>query len=492
MTSYPFPAASPAPASATSVDPTAVMGRRIPAIVVDFLLYLLVISFVGPTPLSPLAEYYPLADGVDDSCQVVERVEDDVSGCVEVGDRVYFTTTSDVPVQAITWFAFLALYVALQGATGRTPGKALFGIKAVDERGEIPRFGKSLGRTLMWIVDAAPWCLPLVGFITGLTTTGHRRVGDMACKTFVVGKSHTGAVVVPGLASTSPYGTGPGAPGGPGVAGAWGPAPGGPPSGPPSGPPTWSGPAQAPTPWGAQPSGGFPPPGGARPAAPAGPPTAGPPTAPPGAAPGAARPGPPGGPATPPSPSPRPAPPGAAGAAGAAAAGAAAAGASAGRPAGGETPSDRPPTTPGDARRRLRRERRCRRRPGLDAVRGRCDRCAIWRRGPRQRRDRWSRTWRREHGRRPVRGRRLGRSSATGSPTRPSDRQRRRRHRPQLRHRPAASTAPAAGAPAGGAQPAASGYNPQWDAARGTYILWEPQRGQWLGWDEASRQWRPL
>jgi hypothetical protein len=60
---------------------------------------------------------------------------------------------------------------------------------------------------------------------------------------------------------------------------------------------------------------------------------------------------------------------------------------------------------------------------------------------------------------------------------------------------PAAS--PAAGTPSsssGAATGAAggSGYNPQWDAARNTYIVWEPNQGRWLGWDDTAKEWRPL
>ena len=39
---------------------------------------------------------------------------------------------------------------------------------------ETAGFVPNLVRWLLWIVDSAPWCLPLVGFITGLTTVGHR------------------------------------------------------------------------------------------------------------------------------------------------------------------------------------------------------------------------------------------------------------------------------------------------------------------------------
>ena len=89
MSSYPFPAAAPPQATMSSADPTAVFGRRIGAWVIDFLLYMLIMAFVGPTPLSPLAEYVDTNDfpGVD--CTVVQDAND-VSGCLEIGDRSAF------------------------------------------------------------------------------------------------------------------------------------------------------------------------------------------------------------------------------------------------------------------------------------------------------------------------------------------------------------------------------------------------------------------
>ena len=86
MSAYPFPAASPSVPTATAADPTAVFGRRVAAIVIDFALFVLIMSFVGPTPLSPLAKYYDVGDGVSDVCDAV-RDADDVSSCVQIGDR---------------------------------------------------------------------------------------------------------------------------------------------------------------------------------------------------------------------------------------------------------------------------------------------------------------------------------------------------------------------------------------------------------------------
>jgi uncharacterized RDD family membrane protein YckC len=277
---YQYPASAPPYQAPATSDPTAVIGRRIGAIIVDFLLYSLIMAFVSPTPLSPLAEYYDVPDGTsfDEACEGVEQLEDDSVGCLLVGDRVYFTESADVIAQIVTWLAVVGLYSWVQGMTGRTPGKALFGIKAVNEQGQPPGFGKSLARTVLWVVDAAPYCLPLVGFITGLSTKGHRRVGDMAAKTFVVGKGHTGPVLVPGLttAAAGYYGGGyPGPPGQPGQPGPWGAPPpgssgpgssappaqagwGGPPSGPPAGQPAGQPAAQPQGPWAAPGSAGEP------------------------------------------------------------------------------------------------------------------------------------------------------------------------------------------------------------------------------------------
>lgn len=413
VSAYQFPAATPARPQAPSGDPTAVMGRRTGAWVVDFLLFVLVAMFVGPTPLSPLAEYVDTDEFPGITCDVIES-SNDVSTCLEFGDRLYFTEGGDAAIALVVlWVAFPVVYAAVQGATGASPGKALFGVRVVDEQGNRPGFGRSLGRTALWIVDLAPWCIPgLVGFIVGLTSKGHRRVGDMAVKTFVVSKAHTGPVVVPGLTSGA-VGPGYGPPGQP-----WG-AP--PPGGASGGAPGWGAPPQAPqfggqaAPPGAYPSGG-PPPSVAdqRPAPPSG-----------WAAPGAAS-------RSPASGTPAPSGPGAA-------------------PSGPGEPRPEPPAS------------------GAASV------SSPTPSGPGAT----------PSGQAPGAGERPGGGA-------PAD-------RPSPADRPAGSDAPgAAGAPqptpspTPGGQAAQASYNPQWDAARGTYIVWEPNRGKWLGWDEAAQEWKPL
>ncbi len=241
MSAYPYPAPPVAyPVGGSSAaDPTAVMGRRIVAWVIDYLLFSLVMSFVGPTPLSPLAEYHKIPSGFSgDACTVLEKAGD-ATGCFTLGNRVYFTSSADTAVAflvALAWF--LLIYGVLQGTRGVTPGKALLGVAVVEPGGQPPGVGRSLLRSLLWIVDGFPWCFPLVGLIVAFSSKGHRRVGDMLANTFVVGKAFRGRpVVVPGMAPAVPPGYPPSgqypAPGGYQQPGAWGAPPpvGGPPTG---------------------------------------------------------------------------------------------------------------------------------------------------------------------------------------------------------------------------------------------------------------------
>jgi len=439
VTAYPFPAAAPT-ATAPSSDPTAVMGRRYGAWVVDALLYVLLMSFLGPTPLSPLAEYYD-TDSIpgDDACSVLQDSEGvDAYGCLVLGDRTYVTDGTDVAIQALVAVAWLLLvYGAWQGRRGLTPGKALFGVAVVDEQGRPPGVGKSLGRTVLWIVDGAPWCIPLVGPIVAGTSKGHRRVGDMAAKTFVVGKNDRGRpVVVPGL--TTGYGAGYGAPpgyGGPGQG--WG-APGGPPGpGGPGGPPqpSWgAAPPAAPGAWG-QPAGSSGPPSGPG-SAPS--PTGPEPVVPPGA----------------PGPERRPAPP-------------------ASGLGGWSAPADAA-TTPAPAAREP--EPRPEREPDTVPAGSGGDPGSQERGAPPDRGQEPAAT-EAEAPDRPTAAEPVPAAAPTPSPT-PTE----------VQPTPAATRPQQQAAGATGA----TGYDPQWDAARNTYIVWDPNRGRWLGWDDGAKEWKPL
>src|SRR5262245_38841977 len=231
---YPAPPASFPAAAVGAPDPTAVMGRRIVAWLIDYALFLLLMAFVGPSPLSPLAEYHTVPSSFSgDACQVLRDAGDAVS-CTRIGDRVYFTSGGDTVVMllvALAWW--LLIYGVLQGTRGVTPGKALLGVAVVEPGGQPPGVGRLLLRSILWIVDWFPYCFPLTGLIVAFASKGHRRVGDMLANTFVVGKAWRGRpVVVPGMAPAVGFGYPPGGPAGPYDAppgyqqpGAWGASP---------------------------------------------------------------------------------------------------------------------------------------------------------------------------------------------------------------------------------------------------------------------------
>lgn len=215
----------------TQADPTKVMGRRIGAWMVDGLIAFGLFAAV----FAATVDYDTLSDegaraifGEENLCDAVEGGDLEGSnfcGPVDItitrpvqpdvvlkGRAVLFADDQNYLIDPASgtaaWLAALAYGVGitwiLQGVAGMTLGKALFGIRTVDEQGKAPGLGKALIRWLLWVVDAIPYCtlVPLVGGITAMASKGHRRVGDMAAKTYVVDKAHMGnPILLPGAAA---------------------------------------------------------------------------------------------------------------------------------------------------------------------------------------------------------------------------------------------------------------------------------------------------
>ena len=352
MTSYPYPATEPSYAPpAPAGDPTAVVGRRVGAWIVDSVIVLAPAVVLFTSDLEYLEERDLDQSGVD-FCEDFMDQEEGV--CVDAGDRVYFSDGLPVSPWLVALGMSILIYVVIQGLRGWTPGKLLFGIRTVAEDGQPPGIGRAIIRWVLFIVDGL--CAGLVGFIVMLTSRGHRRVGDMAAKTYVVGSQYAGhPIAVPGM--TPSYAAAPGYPGAPGAGS-------GTPPGPPPGeqPPTWAPPPA----WGPAPTWGAPPPETTPPQTP-----------------------------TPPTDT----------------------------PAGGSAPSE-----PSEEAA-----------PAPEAA-------------PAEEADTVAET--------P--------GDAPGTTEEPQ---------------PEAATAESGTPP---------GYNPQWDPARGTYIVWSPERGHWLGWDDAAKEWKAL
>lgn len=188
-------------------DPTTVIGRRVLAALIDAALVLVPAIML----LTASFEYHTverLEAEETTAEEFCDRKMDEGAFCAdtsEIDDRVYFADDLSEGATVYFWGASVVLFVLLQGLTGWTPGKLVSGIRVVRDDGRPPGILKALVRWLLWVVDGFPYFLPLVGFITALTTVGHRRVGDMAASTYVVRSSAAGSpVVVPGLTAPPP------------------------------------------------------------------------------------------------------------------------------------------------------------------------------------------------------------------------------------------------------------------------------------------------
>ena len=296
-------------------DPTAVMGRRIVAYIVDSLLLSGV--FIAAMALTKNHVYTSAPSG---ACQTLR--DGGFSGqCAQFGSRVYTWKSGGAAagygISALAGFIDLVL---VQGITGASVGKLILSLRVVNGQGAPCGVGRAFVRWLFLLVDGA--CF-IVGLLVALLTHPHRRVGDLVAGTFVVALADVGRPIQvappayqyqyaqPGPPGWAPPGTAPPPTPGWGTTPppAWGAPPptqgpgfgtppaawGAPPPAADPGPPTWGTPPPAPPPsWGAPP----PPP----PAQPESPPAwAVPPPPPPPPTPSPA-------PTPPPSPAPSPAP----------------------------------------------------------------------------------------------------------------------------------------------------------------------------------------
>jgi uncharacterized RDD family membrane protein YckC len=245
-------------------DPTEVLGRRVVAYIIDFILFagILIAVMVATRDHSytgaPAGACRTLRDG-------------GFSGvCAQFGHRVY-TWKGGHAAFGYLLAAFLGLLnlVLLQGITGASVGKQIMGLRVVNAQGAPCGIGRAFVRTLLLIVDNF-FCF-LVGLLVAALTHPHRRVGDMVAGTYVVALADVGRPAEAPPQQPYPYAYSQAGPPGwapPGVAPppapGWGttppPAPGwgAPPPPTPPPPPTWGAPPPPagapptqPPPWGA-------------------------------------------------------------------------------------------------------------------------------------------------------------------------------------------------------------------------------------------------
>jgi hypothetical protein len=201
-----------------SADPTAVVGRRIGAWVIDLIIYMVfaaaLVAALGGNQ-SEVQEFSTQTEA-EAFCDAW-RADNANSDCITFSSGEGYTAygLGSFVKSAAVWTSHLVLYAVIQGALGGSLGKLAVGLRVVDAQGQRAGIGRSLLRTVLWIADAVTCGLPIIGGVMMVSSKQHRRVGDLAAGTFVVSKEDVGRPI------EHPVGYGYGAP-----ATAWGPAAG--------------------------------------------------------------------------------------------------------------------------------------------------------------------------------------------------------------------------------------------------------------------------
>ena len=86
----------------------------------------------------------------------------------------------------LVWLASIAYTVYLgylEGVTGQTPGKAIMGIRLVNEQGALIGSGPGIGRKFAHVVDSA---VCLLGWLLPLVDAKRQTIADKLIQTYVV------------------------------------------------------------------------------------------------------------------------------------------------------------------------------------------------------------------------------------------------------------------------------------------------------------------
>lgn len=195
-------------------DPTAVVGARIGAYVIDLLLVAaaaiacLVPIFLNTSIEAPSGSVTCNSGARSEFGVNRDRSTTDPSMCFDNGTTVRYIPFEDenaftVKLYAIFFGIQAANLVLLQGLTGASLGKLIFGLRVVRPNGRTAGLGWALARWLMLQIDTM--CCFLPGAVLVFTTKGHRRLGDMVATTFVIRKGEVGRPpMVPGVNAPGP------------------------------------------------------------------------------------------------------------------------------------------------------------------------------------------------------------------------------------------------------------------------------------------------
>ncbi len=178
-------------------DPTAVMGRRITAFVIDLLIITVIVSIFFRPDITQSDASLTVEDGSALRCSQV--VLESGERCIDSGDDLYIVEFNVFGAFMLQLGLWLLNAVLIQGATGATVGKTLLGLRCVKANGEICGLGAAFIRSVLLLVDYA-LCF-LIGLFAAMVSKGHQRLGDMAARTYVV---RTSSLVSPNAPPARP------------------------------------------------------------------------------------------------------------------------------------------------------------------------------------------------------------------------------------------------------------------------------------------------
>ena len=181
------------PQQPAAFDATSVLGRRYGAFLIDAAISLIVFGavFFATATTHTRAEMLQMP-GCHLSASDSSQVECNNRAVITVNDTVY---EAEGGPYFLACFIFTILYFALmEGLAGATLGKLMTGLRVVTPEGQKCGLGRALVRWVVFAVDG-PLSLFICGIVTSSVSSGHRRLGDMAAGTYVIGKADVGRPV---------------------------------------------------------------------------------------------------------------------------------------------------------------------------------------------------------------------------------------------------------------------------------------------------------
>ncbi len=179
-------------------DPTAVMGVRIGAYLLDAAVAAVVLGVLGFALLSAAAQTAPGGTvrcpdgGAREPGEPVLCLEDGPAEVRFLTDEGLDDLTGDLVLAS--GLLTVVNHVLLQGLVGASVGKLVLGLRVVRPNGDDAGLARCLLRTVLLVVDA--FACAAIGLFTSFTSRGHRRVGDMVADTLVVSRRDQDALIL--------------------------------------------------------------------------------------------------------------------------------------------------------------------------------------------------------------------------------------------------------------------------------------------------------